>query len=150
MSDDAVHADIHIAAPVAEVWNMALDPHRLSEWVTIHRELDEADDGPPREGMRMKQSLTLRGAPFKVTWELTECRPNEHAKWEGRGPARSYARTEYTFTEAADGGTDFHYLNEFKAPGGMLGKAAAKALVGGLPQKEADKSLARLKEILEQ
>lgn len=146
---DAVTADITIDAPVSEVWDTVLDPQRLSEWVTIHKKLEEADDGPPREGTHMKQSLTLRGASFKVSWELTECREHEFAKWEGRGPARSYARTEYTFTKNADGGTDFHYVNEFKAPGGALGKAASKALVGGLPRREAEKSLAQLKQLLE-
>lgn len=149
MSDDAVTADITIHAPVEEVWDAALDPNRLGEWVTIHKKLEEADEGPPREGMRMKQSLVLRGASFKVSWELTECRENEFAKWEGRGPARSYARTEYTFTPNGDGGTEFHYVNEFKAPGGPLGRAASKALVGGLPRREAEKSLAQLKELLE-
>ena len=149
MSDNAVTADISIDAPVSEVWDAALDPGRLGEWVTIHKKLDTADDGPPHEGMHMKQSLVLRGAPFKVSWELTECRDQEFAKWEGRGPARSYARTEYTFTENASGGTDFHYVNEFKAPGGPLGKVASRALVGGLPKREAEKSLARLKELLE-
>ncbi len=149
MSDDAVTADITINAPVSEVWDAVMDPQRFGDWVTIHKKLVEADDGPPREGMRMKQSLTLRGASFKVSWELTECKHQKFAKWEGRGPARSYARTEYSFTENGDGGTDFHYVNEFKAPGGPLGKAASKALVGGLPKREAEKSLAQLKKLLE-
>jgi uncharacterized protein YndB with AHSA1/START domain len=146
---DAVTADITIDAPVEEVWNTALDPHRLHEWVTIHRNLEEADDGPIREGMHMKSSLCLRGATFKVSWRLTELDPQRCAVWEGRGPVRSTARTEYHFTPNADGGTDFHYVNEFKAPMGPLGKAASRALVGGLPKREADKSLAQLKRLLE-
>jgi hypothetical protein len=48
-----------------------------------------------------------------------------------------------------NGGTDFHYVNEFSAPGGPLGKAASRVLVGGLPKKEADASLQRLKALLE-
>ena len=55
---------------------------------------------------------------------------------------RSYARTEYHLSADGDGGTDFHYVNEFKAPVGPLGKAAPQALVGGLPKREAEKSLA--------
>ena len=54
--------------------------------------------GPPKEGMKMKQKLCLRGANFKVNWELTESQDCELAVWEGRGPARSYARTEYHLT----------------------------------------------------
>lgn len=149
MSDDAVTADIVIDVAPEKVWEAALDPDRLKDWVTIHRKLDSHDEGPPHEGMKMKQSLSLRGATFKVKWELTECEPNERAIWEGRGPARSYARTEYHLSPDGNGGTKFHYVNEFKAPLGPLGKAASKALVGGLPKREADKSLAQLKKLLE-
>jgi uncharacterized protein YndB with AHSA1/START domain len=146
---DAVTADITIDAPVEKVWETVMDPNRLGDWVTIHKKLVSADSGPPKQGMHMKQSLHLRGATFKVSWELEECKPCQLAKWEGSGPARSSARTEYHLSENADGGTDFHYVNEFKAPGGALGKAASKALVGGLPRREAEKSLAQLKKLLE-
>lgn len=149
MSDDAVTADITIDAPREMVWDCVLDPTRLDEWVSIHRKLDDADSGSPREGMKMKQVLCLRGASFKVNWELTEMEKGTRAVWEGRGPMRSYARTEYHLSDNADGGTEFHYVNEFKAPGGPLGKAASKALVGGLPKREAEKSLAQLKQLLE-
>jgi uncharacterized protein YndB with AHSA1/START domain len=149
MSSDAVTADITIDAPPEKVWKVILDANRLDEWVTIHRKLESADSGPPREGMKMKQALCLRGATFKVSWELTELDDGSRAVWEGRGPVRSYARTEYHLAENASGGTDFHYVNEFKAPGGPVGKAASKALVGGLPKREADKSLAQLKKLLE-
>lgn len=149
MSDDAVRVDITIDAPPEKVWKMVLDPDRLDEWVTIVKKVESADSGPPREGMKMQQTLVLRGAPFKVKWELTECRENEFVRWEGRGPARSVAVTEYTLTQNDDGGTDFHYVNEFKAPGGPLGKAASKALVGGIPEREANASLQKLKGLLE-
>jgi uncharacterized protein YndB with AHSA1/START domain len=146
---DAVTADITIDAPVEEVWKTVMDPARLSEWVTIHKKLVSADSGPPKQGMEMKQSLHLRGATFKVQWELTQCEPCELARWEGAGPARSTARTEYHLSKNGDGGTNFHYVNEFKAPGGPLGKMASKALVGGLPKREAERSLAQLKKLLE-
>ena len=149
MSDDAVTADINIAAPVEDVWDVVLDPGRLDEWVTIHKKLISADSGPPATGMEMKQCLHLRGASFKVTWKLTECDAPALAVWEGRGPVRSYARTEYHLRDDGNGGTDFHYVNEFKAPMGPLGKAASRALVGGLPRREAERSLAQLKKLLE-
>lgn len=146
---DAVTADITIDAPPEKVWEKVLDPNCLSEWVSIHKKLDSADPGPPREGMHMKQTLTLRHASFHVNWELVTCQPHKLAIWEGKGPARSTARTEYHLTENAHGGTDFHYSNEFSAPGGPLGKAASRALVGGVPKREAERSLAQLKKLLE-
>lgn len=149
MSRDAVTADITIAAPRETVWAACMDADRLHEWVTIHKKLESADTGPTRQGMKMKQTLVLRGASFDVSWELTEMEDHTRAVWEGRGPVRSYARTEYHLSDNAEGGTDFHYVNEFKAPGGPLGRAASRALVGGLPQREADRSLAQLKKLLE-
>ena len=46
-------------------------------------------------------------------------------------------------------GTHFEYENEFKAPGGMLGAAAQRVLVGGQPEREAKRSLQQLKALLE-
>jgi uncharacterized protein YndB with AHSA1/START domain len=143
-----VTATIDIDAPPEEVYETMLDPARLDEWVTIHRRVNQHDDGPLREGYEMVQTLCLRGANFKVRWTLTSADRPDHATWEGRGPAHSYARTSYTL-QAVDGGTRFEYENEFKAPGGFLGAAASRVIVGGVPEREADRSLQRLKALLE-
>ena len=143
-----VVTSIDIAAPPEEVWALAMNPDRLHEWVTIHRRLHNHDNGPPRKGYEMEQTLHLRGVNFKVHWELVACEDSRHAEWHGRGPARSHAETEYRLTPA-DGGTRFDYRNEFKAPLGPLGAMASRAIVGGLPQREADASLRRLKALAE-
>jgi len=70
------------------------------------------------------------------------------AVWEGTGPARSRARTEYRLTPE-DSGTRFDYDNEFRPPLGALGAVAGRALIGGLPQREAQRSLQMLKQIIE-
>ncbi len=67
----------------------------------------------------------------------------------GPGPAHSYARTSYALRDAGDGRTRFDYENEFKAPGGFLGAAASRIVVGGVPEREAERSLQRLKHLLE-
>ena len=143
-----VTASIDIAAPPEEVYDTMLDPARLGEWVSIHRRVNSKDDGPPREGYEMNQTLCLRGANFKVKWTLTEGERPLRATWEGRGPAHSYARTSYRLSPNGKG-THFEYENEFTAPGGIIGKAASRVLVGGLPQREADRSLAALKAMME-
>ncbi len=143
-----VAVSIDIAAPVVAVWGFAMDPQSTLEWVTIVRAVSDVDDGPLRVGFRMDQTLALRGVPFKVAWTLVEVRAPYFARWEGRGPARSTAIIEDTLTER-DGGTRFHYSNTFKAPFGPLGSVASHTMVGGIPEKEAVASLARLKERLE-
>jgi uncharacterized protein YndB with AHSA1/START domain len=144
-----VTASIDIDAPPDRVYDLMLDPTRLDEWVTIHRRVNHRDDGPPREGFEMEQTLHLRGANFKVRWTLTEADRPDRATWEGRGPAHSYARTSYLLRPLDGGGTHFDYENEFKAPGGFLGAAASRVIVGGVPEREADRSLQRLKALLE-
>jgi uncharacterized membrane protein len=144
-----VTASIDIDAPRERVFQTALDPSRLNEWVTIHRRVNDVDDGKPREGYGMEQTLCLRGANFKVKWHITEFKPGEHVTWEGRGPAHSYARTSYSVSDRDGDGTHFKYENEFKAPGGFLGAAASRVVVGGVPQREANRSLQQLKALLE-
>lgn len=144
-----VRTQIAIKAPPEKVWQLVMDPERFGDWVTIHRKLHKADAGPPREGMQVEQTLCIRGASFKVRWELAECDGQTHAAWEGKGPMGSHARTVYDLAPDGDGGTQFSYLNEFKAPGGPLGAVASKVLVGAVPQREADRSLQRLKDLLE-
>ena len=144
-----VTASIDIDAPPDRVYDAVLDPSRLHEWVTIHRRVNRSDDGEPHEGYEMDQTLCLRGANFKVHWTLTEHQPYERATWEGRGPAHSYARTSYRLTDIDGDATRFEYENEFKPPGGFVGAAASRALMGGVPEREANRSLQRLKALLE-
>ncbi|HEU0249886.1 MAG TPA: SRPBCC family protein [Solirubrobacteraceae bacterium] len=144
-----VTTSIEISASPNQVWSVAMDPRRLGDWVTIHRRLRDCDQGPPRVGLRMDQQIHLRGVNLDVHWRLVQCEPAKLAVWEGRGPARSRARTEYRLNETADGGTRFDYRNEFHAPLGPLGALASRALVGGIPEREATKTLERLRSILE-
>lgn len=144
-----VRTSIEIAASPAQVWRIAMDPERLGDWVTIHRNLHQYDPWPPRAGAGMVQTLVLRGAPFKVRWTLASCRAPTHAEWHGDGPAGSKAQTEYTLTRLGPGRTRFDYRNSFEAPGGPLGAITSRALVGDTPRREADASLKRLRSICE-
>jgi len=143
-----VSASIEIAATPEKVWETVMDPARLGDWVTIHRRLRHADDGPPRVGFEMDQRVHLRGVSLDVHWRLVECEPDRHAVWEGRGPARSRARTEYTL-KACEDGTRFDYRNEFHPPLGPIGALASRALVGGMPEREATRTLERLRALLD-
>ena len=132
-----------------EIWDTVMNPARLGDWVTIHRKLRHSDEGTTRVGFRMDQQIHLRGVSVDVHWTLVECVPGEHAVWKGRGPARSRARTEYTLSPVSDDSTRFDYRNEFNAPLGPLGALASRALVGGMPEREATHTLERLRTLME-
>lgn len=138
-----VTASIHIAAPASEVWETVMDPSRLADWVSIHRRLLSADEGPVRVGYEMDQRISVRGVSLDVHWMLIECVPGERAVWQGRGPARSRARTVYALAPE-DGGTRFDYRNEFHPPLGPIGALASRALARGMPEREAARTLERL------
>jgi uncharacterized protein YndB with AHSA1/START domain len=142
-----VTVSAHIAASPQRVWETIMDPARLGDWVTIHRGLRRADSGPPRVGYEMEQQIHLRGVNVDVHWQLTDCEPRRLAVWEGRGPARSRAHIEYALRPEADG-TRFDYRNQFRAPLGPIGALASRALVGGIPEREARRTLERLDELL--
>jgi uncharacterized protein YndB with AHSA1/START domain len=143
-----VTASIKIAAAPAEVWKVVMDPRRLGDWVSIHRGLRHADEGPPQVGFEMDQRIHLRGVSMDIHWRLVECEADRRAVWEGHGPARSKAHTEYTL-HALEGATRFDYANDFHAPLGPIGALASRALVGGIPEREAQRTLQRLQALIE-
>ena len=126
-----------------------MDPGRLGDWVTIHRRLDRVSRIPLTEGSTLEQTLQLRGVSVKVRWTIAEVRSGRLAVWEGNGPARATAHTTYKLSPADGSGTRFDYELEFNAPLGPIGAMASRALIGGVPQREADKTLGRLKALLE-
>ena len=144
-----VNASIEIDAPPERVWDVVMDPRCLGEWVTIHRGEAEASDIPLTDGSKVEQTLCLRGVNFHVKWKVEEAQRPTMAVWEGKGPARSKAHTSYRLEPNGNGGTRFDYENEFKAPLGPLGAVASRALVGGIPRREAERTLQALKDFVE-
>jgi uncharacterized protein YndB with AHSA1/START domain len=144
-----VSTAIEIEAPPQRVWEVVLDPRRLGDWVTIHRRLGDDTPARLRRGSTFEQTLNLRGAHLHVEWTVADLQPPVRAEWHGRGPAHSHATILYELVETPDGGTRFTYTNEFKPPGGPLGAVAGRVLVGGLSHREAQRSLERLKALLE-
>ena len=143
-----VHTAIRIGAPPERVWQVVMDPHRLADWVTIHRHVEGV---PPqlKRGSTFEQTLNLRGAHLHVAWTVVDVDPPRRAVWEGQGPAHSRASIVYELQPDGENATLFDYPNEFKPPGGPLGAVAGRVLVGGLSQREAQRSLQRLKQLVE-
>jgi carbon monoxide dehydrogenase subunit G len=144
-----VERDITIDAPPEEVWNLLMDPHRMVDWVSIHQKLKKAPDGLLDEGDKLTQCLRLMHKNFDVDWKVEEARKPKRAIWEGRGPLRSKASVFYELQPDGNGGTRFHYMNEFKAPMGPLGAFFADRAFQRTSEREADKTLDALKKLLE-
>jgi uncharacterized protein YndB with AHSA1/START domain len=145
----SVKLKIEIDAPIERVWETVIDPERLGEWVTIHRAISNVSAKPLREGGTMDQAMHIRGVTFKVHWKASEVNGPNLVVWEGRGPAHSEASIRYELSENGNGGTVFDYCNEFTPPGGRLGSFASRFVVGATSEREARKSLERLKDLVE-
>ena len=143
-----VHAEIDIKAPVGRVWDLIMDPHRFEDWVTIHRSVENVSGSPAKRGATMDQVMHIRGVTFHVHWTLVSVDAPNRAEWEGLGPAHSRARILYELADRG-GSTGFEYTNEFTVPGGRLGTVASRVIVGAVSEREAHKSLSRLKDVLE-
>jgi uncharacterized protein YndB with AHSA1/START domain len=143
-----VQCAIEIDVPPARVWEVVMDPHRLGDWVTIHRRVGEVP-AQLKRGSTFEQTLNLRGAPLHVVWTVVDVDPPRRAEWNGQGPAHSRASIVYELRPDGESRTIFDYTNEFRPPGGALGAVAGRVLVGGLSQREAQRSLQRLKALIE-
>lgn len=144
-----VDVTVELSADPSTVFAYLLDIERTPEWVTICKAVLSVDPGRPVPGWTCKQRYALRGAPFVVSWTLDALEEDRHISWSGRGPARSKASIEQDLTPLAGGGTSLRYRNEFAAPGGLLGAAASRALVGDTAEQEAVNSLNRLAALLD-
>ncbi len=144
-----VQAEIEIDAPIEKVWETVMDPYRLGDWVTIHKSVENVSRIPLRHGATMDQAMSVVGITFRVHWRLTEVIEPTEARWEGGGPAHSDALIYYQLAPTDSGGTRFRYTNEFHPPGGRLGSLAGRFIVGATSEREATRSLARLKQLLE-
>jgi len=144
-----VERDITINAPPEQVWKVLMDPRRLADWVSIHQKLKQAPEGQLEQGDKLTQCLRLMHKRFDVKWKVEQADRPRKAVWEGHGPVRSKASVVYELAPDGDGGTRFHYVNEFKAPMGPLGAFFADRAFQGTSEREADKTLDNLKGLLE-
>jgi uncharacterized protein YndB with AHSA1/START domain len=144
-----VHASIQIEAPIERVWETIMDPNQLADWVTIHKSVSDVSDAPLHEGSTMRQAISVRGVTFRVHWTLVALGAPRHAEWNGVGPAHSEAVIRYELASDDEGHTTFDYTNQFQPPGGRLGNAAGRLIVGATSEREANNSLSRLKALLE-
>jgi carbon monoxide dehydrogenase subunit G len=142
-----VERSIEIAAPPDAVYDVVMDPARLKEWVTVHKELVHAPNGMLEEGDKLAQKLKVAGQSFKVSWTVAKAHRPRDVEWEGHGPLGTKARVSYDLEPRSDG-TCFNYVNEYELPGGPLGKLGAKA-IQRTAGKEADRTLVKLKGLLE-
>ena len=144
----AVQTSVDIDASPQKVWNVVMDPRHLESWVTTHEKVSRA---PARlsSGSSFEQTLRLAGKSFDVRWTVIEAKEPHFAEWRGDGPYGSRARVRYELASLDGERTHFGYENEFELPSGLLGRAAARVVGSARVRREAERSLANLKQLLQ-
>jgi uncharacterized protein YndB with AHSA1/START domain len=140
--------EIHIDASAEAVYDKLTDPDCLGEWVTVHDEMEEAPDRNVEPGDTLVQRMKVAGQKIRITWHVDEAERPSRVVWTGKGPMGTKARATYEIESLNGDGCTFSYTNEYDLPGGPAGKLAARAVVGA-SGSEADKSLERLKKLIE-
>jgi uncharacterized protein YndB with AHSA1/START domain len=144
---EAVHETVELDASPEEVWELIMDPRRLGDWVSAHRDLGELPELPLTGGDRFRQKLGVGPVRFSVEWEVLEAQAPTLARWRGEGPGGSTAEIVYQL-EPSDRGTRFVYENDYELPGGFVGRAAKKAVSAAAGSREARRSLKRLQGVI--
>jgi uncharacterized protein YndB with AHSA1/START domain len=140
--------EIEILAPPDAVYDVVSDPGCLGEWVTIQEELEEAPAGDLTTGSTLRQRMKVAGQRFHLSWTVVEAARPSRIVWEGRGPMGSKAKAIYEIASGDGGASRFSYLNEYTLPGGAAGKLAGR-VIRGASGREADRTLKRLKKLVE-
>ena len=97
----------------------------------------------------MEQVLCLRGVNFKVQWELAVSDAPHHAEWQGKGPARSHAETEYRLADRSTAARASTTATSSGRRSGRSARSPAARWSAACPPSEADASLKRLKALVE-
>ena len=143
-----IEKSIEIRAQPEKVWEMlALD--RLPEWNEEYGDVKYTSDvRNPADKYRVGASshTAIKGAG-EIDFEITESLKNEKMTFRMLGKRANNTVVSYALG-SVDDGTKFAFVMTFKLPWGILGKGLDR-LGKGMLEREAEKSLAKLKSILE-
>jgi len=147
-----IEKSIEIKASPKKVWEMlALD--RLPEWDKGYEENLKSVEytsevRTPKD--KYKVGSTAHGIPKKqgeYDFKITESLENEKITYDMKGGGFK-GLTVTSILESVDVGTKFTFVLDVELPWGFFGKSLGK-LMKGIGEKDAEKSLGKLKSILE-
>jgi uncharacterized membrane protein len=143
-----VEKSIEIKVPPEKVWKMlALD--RCPEWMDDLKSVKYTSEvRTPKDKYRVGATahwIKVKNEEFDS--EITESLENEKMTFRMVGKRANNTVVTYVL-ESVDEGTKFAYVMTFKLPWGILGTFLGK-LGKGMLEKEGEKSLEKLKSILE-
>jgi len=146
-----IEKSIEIKAPPEKVWEM-LAVDRFQEWTVglASRMLDTtnieftSEVSTPEDKYRVGTSAQSKGETFKVTESLKNKKITYLI-----GETGTNAGTITLVLEPVEDGTKLTYVTEYEMPWGVFGKFLEKAFSKRIGERDLQKSLEKLKSIVE-
>jgi len=140
-----IEKSIEIKASPEKVWEMlAFD--RQPEWMEGWKSGKYTSEvHNPKDKYRVGASAHIIG-PEEFDAEITESLENEKIVYHGKVPKMSFIST--FILESVHEGTKFTHVIDAELPWGVFGKFLGRVM-RGMGEKDAEKSLEKLKSILE-
>ncbi len=140
------HIDV-VASPDA-VFSLLTDLDRLPEWATIVVDSRDASARPLTAGCTFRQTIRVMGRELDTEWRVTEFEPARRLAHEATAAMGGHLAMTQTITPR-DGGTRVQLEVDYELPGGFLGDLLDAAGVEAHNEREAERSLQNLKELLD-
>jgi uncharacterized protein YndB with AHSA1/START domain len=131
-----------------DVFEVLRDPRNLARWVTILEGVSGAPQRPLRAGDGFEQRLRVMGAHLGSRWEASNVEPPREIRYEAT------VRIEIPVSmvqriRSSRNGSRVELEVEYELPGGLAGDVLDRAFVKRRTQRDAERSLRRLKRLLE-
>ena len=141
-----VRVEKTIARPRAEVFAYIDDWHNATEYVEGMVGWEPDGEVTHGVGARFKATVDLKIRKLDSSLEFTDWVQDELLAWKPTGGFRQSGRWE--LTDTSDGGTNVVFITELEFPGGLAGKALARA-IGPAIKLNLTKTVDNLKRKLE-
>ena len=139
---------IDVAAAPDRVFAVLTDLDRLPDWATIVVETRDVSELPLRAGCTFRQRVRVVGREIDSEWRVVELEPGRRVAYEATA-AGGGSMTMRQTVAPRDGGSRVELDIEYELPGGLLGELVDRVFVEEQNEREADRSLRNLKELLD-
>lgn len=143
-----IERSIEINRPAEEVFEYLTDLDRLSDWATSVVDTMDVPPKPLQAGQRFRQKIRVAGLPLDIECEVTAVDPPRSVEYRADAPGDGWAvMKQRVFPDGDHARVEVEL--DYDLPGGFLGEAVDRVYAERRNEREAEHSLANLKDLLE-
>ena len=141
-----IERSIEIKAPAEKVWPL-LFWDRLPEWLDMFKKVVCTSEKRAEVGATFHVTSETAGVKGEFDVEITELIENEKGGW--RSTAGNFTAFGTTTLKPTETGSEVTFTIDYELPYSILGKIIDKLMVGRGIEKDFERGLEKLKNILE-